>query len=267
MLLHFTRTFDALASILNTGFLYLHNETGVLGPAAREAFGIEIADDQSSGMICFTEMSAAEASPHRAKYGQYGVGISKQWLIKQGARRVQYVEVGSATYRNYVREMQRSAPSEIRGRPIREVLTDPTACFDAKVALTSPGFARFHGASDTYLSLLRRLQWTQTSRDTAEREWRVRNPRPYAFEGRPSRKDAIDLLLNALNNPSIPEHANGLLKTTVDMKTVLACTGRASLALSVPLKEVRAIFCTSEYQPMIEGLLARDDIRHIKVFA
>ena len=265
MLLHFTRSFEALASIVGLGFFYLHNETGVLGPAANKAFGIGMADEQSSGMICFTELHPRETRKHRDTYGQFGVGVNKDWLVQRGARKVTYVEIGSSRYEDYVSRLRSLAPKLLHGRPMKECIGDPQTRFQAMLALTKPTWSARAGADEAYVKLLDHLQWTQTSRSVAEREWRVRNPRPYALKGRPTRKETIDLFTHCIENPQVPMFMQGMMQLTLDMKTVLMFSGKAALVLTVPLAQIEAVFCTPEYVSAFHDTFANHGARHIKV--
>lgn len=136
--------------------MYLHNETGVLGPAAKEVFGIEV-DTQSSGMICFTDLSHGDTDAHQLKFGRFGVGISKDWLIEQGARRVSYVEIGGTAYNGLVGKMKELAPETLWGTPTNEYLNDRNQRFIAAQALTVRQWALNAGIAPEYVSFLEDL--------------------------------------------------------------------------------------------------------------
>ena len=267
MLLHFTKSMEALSSITSNGFLYLHNETGVLGPAARDAFGIDAADTQSSGMICFTELSESEISGHQDKYGKFGAGISKAWLVANGAGKVNYVQIGGPIYTSFVERLKSLAPKTLYGISTQEYLANPDTRFNGTQALTSPKWASVVGASEEFVSLLESLEWTQIDRDAAEREWRIRNPKPYAFKGRPSRQEAVALLVNCILDPNIPDQVEGVMLYTINGKHQLMCPGKSSLALRLPAEQIQALFCPHDHRPVVDTALGEAGANHIRVVA
>lgn len=265
MLIHFTKNIEALSSITSNGFLYLHNETGILGPAVRDAFGIEAADSQSNGMICFTELSPSESHSHQSKFGKFGVGVSKEWLVENDAQKVTYVQIGSESYNSLVVMLKSLAPKTLWGVPTEKYLADPKSRFMGVQALTVAQWALQTGASREYVEFLETLTWTQTDRDEAEREWRVRNPKPYRFLGSPGRQQQIDLLVNCISDANVQDEFEGLLNYTIDGSVQLACVGKLSLVLQLPKEKIRALFCPEEYGPTIQAALIRAGLSHIPV--
>jgi hypothetical protein len=252
MLIHFTKSIQSLSSIVRNGFLYLHNETGVLGPAAYDAFGIS-ADDQSNGMVCFTELSPGETGDHQSKFGNFGVGVSKQWLMKHNAQKVMYVPLGSKPYHLLVSTLKSLAPQKLYGEQRDKYLA--TNQFLGALALTDIIHAGQAGASPEYMKFLEVFAWTQTDKDIAQLEWRVRNPRPYRFKGNPTRKQLIDLLVSCLSDSDVPDEIDGLYLYTIDGSVQLVCTGKYSLALKLPKEEIQALFCPQEFTDAIKSAL------------
>lgn len=264
MLIHFTKSIESLDSIVRKGFLYLHNETGVLGPAAREAFNIE-ADCQSSGMICFTELPSSETRNHQSIFGKFGLGVSKKWLLGKNARKVTYVSIGSTHYKSVVATLKLLAPKTLWGVPTLKYLEAAETRFMGAQALTNTEWALQAGASYEYIAFLKTLDWMQTDRDTAQREWRVRNPKPYRFLGRPSRQKQIDLLVNCIYDANVPDEVDGLLQYTIDGTMRLACTGKLSLALHLPSEQIRTIFCPELFVPVVQNAIASTGLTHVLV--
>lgn len=267
MLIHFTKTIEALDSITRNGFLYLHNETGVLGPAIQQSFGIEDADCQSNGMVCFTELSPDDTFDHQLKYGRFGVGVSKNWLIGRGAKKVTYVEIGGSSYNNLVGKLSAVAPKYLYGVSTKDYLANSRTRSIGIQALTSDNWAKDSGADDEYVELLNYLAWTQTDIDIADKEWRVRNPRPFRVVGRASRMEQVELMLSSVSNPNVPDEFDGLIKSTINGSIELACTGRLSLVLPLPKEVIQAIFCPVEFAGIIQSALVNSQLSHIPIYS
>lgn len=157
------------------------------------------------------------------------------------------------------------APKSIFGLSIQECLADPQRSFICSQQIMNSKSSRNLGASIEYAGLLEKLAWTQTSHDSSQREWRVRNPKPYTFIGSSTLKQRIELLLHCINNPNIQEEFDGLIKYTVDMKLEIACVGKSSLALRVPIDQIKEIFCPANLYGNIKEELSKVGLRHIPV--
>lgn len=264
MLIHFTRKIEALDSILCNGFLYLHNETEVLGPVAQEALGIN-ADSQSNGMICFTELPQSNLSGHQNDFGRFGVGVSKDWLIQKNAQKVVYVPVGSEVYKTMVTTMKSLAPKTLSGKRTDELLACQETRYSAIRDLTNIKFAKLAGASLEYLDFLESFEWMQTEAHVAEMEWRIRNPKPYRFSGQPNRQQQIELLVNCVSDPNIQDNCEGMQKYTVDCRVELILTGKLSLVLPLPKEQIRAIFCSEDNALLIRDAFLNAGLGHIPI--
>lgn len=80
-LFHFTKTIDALKGILSNGFeaKYCLEDMKWLGV---DFFPIP--------MVCFCDIPISRISLHTAFYGSYGVGVSKEWALKNSLQPVIY---------------------------------------------------------------------------------------------------------------------------------------------------------------------------------
>jgi len=268
LLIHFTQTINALDSITRNGFLFLHNETEILSPVLHDSFGISGGDNQSNGMVCFTDLPPEETLSHQNIFGSYGVGVSKEWLIKNDIKKVEYVEVNSEIYDFYVCSLKAHFPQKINGRMVNEIMSDLDDEFDAIQFLSG----NFWGEQDRnenaeYLKVLEKLAWTQTHKHIAESEWRIRNPKPYRFKGSPTRKQQVDLLVSCINNPSVKDVIEGLMMYTIDGTVELACVGKLSLALPLPKDEIKALFCPKNEVAGIRDVLDKSGMNHIQIYA
>lgn len=94
-LFHYTRTIEVVKLILRDGLKFSHMEEEIpLSGYASCVF------DQISGLIrnfqqldgvCFCDIPLSQAKFHRQQYGEYAIGLSKEWGMKSGASPVRYV--------------------------------------------------------------------------------------------------------------------------------------------------------------------------------
>lgn len=86
-IIHYTGSYEALASILKEGFrvkyclekLHLHDETS----------------NAAHPMISFCDIPLSDSTQHFSAYGRYGIGLSKDWAIKNGINPVIYIDKNS----------------------------------------------------------------------------------------------------------------------------------------------------------------------------
>lgn len=87
-LFHYTRKLTTLKSILSDGFFKVHycKET------------IEIADEVGAfyvPMVSFCDIPLSEVKTHVASYGDYGLGLTKEWASRQRLNPVLYIDHNS----------------------------------------------------------------------------------------------------------------------------------------------------------------------------
>jgi hypothetical protein len=267
MLSHFTKTKKQFYSIIQNGFLFLHCETGILGPMAKEVFSIDNVDDASSGMICFTEIDDVNNSEHIVDFGMFGIGLSKQWVISQGAKKVNYITVGSEDYHNLAKSMEVLAPTELYNTTREKYLTDPKTRHMGKISLTKISFARNAGANVEYLDFLETFDWMQTNRDVSQQEWRIRNPHPYAFTGRFSKEQQAKILINAINDPNVRDKVEGIMKYYLDeFGDCITIVGGKTLSLRIPSDKIEALFCPLDFKSELESQLELNPQLNIPIY-
>jgi len=96
LLYHFTSTIDTLISILKIGFWprTAIEDISFMLPNYKEArVGIP--------MVCFTDIPIELADEHRKEYGPYGLGMKKEWGIRNGLNPIGYMIKGSEIYNAY----------------------------------------------------------------------------------------------------------------------------------------------------------------------
>ena len=96
LLYHFTNNIDILISILENGFwpMTAIEDISFMMPKYEEArVGIP--------MVCFTDIPIELADEHRNEYGKFGLGMKKEWGIKNGLNPICYMLKGSEIYNAY----------------------------------------------------------------------------------------------------------------------------------------------------------------------
>jgi hypothetical protein len=88
-IIHYTASLDNLKSILKVGFSikYCSEELYIAGNRKSRA---------AHPMICFCDIPLSQAYEFMGTYGNYGVGLSKEWAKKNGINPVLYLEKDSS---------------------------------------------------------------------------------------------------------------------------------------------------------------------------
>jgi hypothetical protein len=87
-LFHFTKSLQNVHSILEKGFIpyYSLEDSGWLG-SKLEFF--------ACSMVCFCDIPISRIQDHVAFYGSYGIGMSKDWALKNGINPISYYSEAS----------------------------------------------------------------------------------------------------------------------------------------------------------------------------
>jgi hypothetical protein len=92
-LIHFTQEKESLKRILEEKFrIFNCKETVVIG-GKKTMFRVP--------MVSFCDIPLSEVKEHITKYGNYGIGMTKEWAIRKGLNPVLYVAPDSALSRSY----------------------------------------------------------------------------------------------------------------------------------------------------------------------
>src|ERR1700733_1801735 len=88
-LYHYTKSFQALKSILLTGFRYhlIKEDLQYDDPSVTT---------QSAFVSCFCDLLPSDAARHRSVYGSYGIALRKEWGMRNSITPVRYVHKNSA---------------------------------------------------------------------------------------------------------------------------------------------------------------------------
>ena len=96
LLFHFTKSIDVLISILENGFwpMTANEDISFMMPKYEKAIvGIP--------MVCFTDIPIELTKEHRKQYGEYGIGLKKEWGISKGLNPICYIIKNSEMYKAY----------------------------------------------------------------------------------------------------------------------------------------------------------------------
>ena len=75
ILFHFT-TKESLYEILNSTFKVSYAREKIIGPKLKREFGVP--------MVSFCDLRLSELKAHINKYGNYGIGLTKEWANRNG---------------------------------------------------------------------------------------------------------------------------------------------------------------------------------------
>ncbi len=94
-LFHFTKQAETLYKILKSGFWprYCLEDVSWLGFEKFDYIGYP--------MVCFCDIPLSRINSHRAFYGDFGVGMSKEWGIKNGLNPIAYISGNNAVSKTY----------------------------------------------------------------------------------------------------------------------------------------------------------------------
>ena len=90
-LFHFTDSFENVVSILTHEFRPRYS---------LEDFGMVLSDgaephERATPMVCFCDIPLSQTAKHMRTYGNYAIGLSKEWGVSKGISPVLYVAAGS----------------------------------------------------------------------------------------------------------------------------------------------------------------------------
>src|ERR1035437_1023729 len=90
-LFHFTGSFENVVSILTTEFRprYSLEDFGMVLSGGAEPH------ERAAPMVCFCDIPLSQTAKHMTTYGDYAIGLSKEWGINKGISPVLYIVAGS----------------------------------------------------------------------------------------------------------------------------------------------------------------------------
>ena len=104
-LFHFTKSLDVLESILLNGFYPRLSAEDVSWIGNKEA---SLIDFVVFPMVCFCDIPLGRIADHVDFYGEYGIGMSKDWALKNGLNPVFYLSSSAAVAESFVTAIKAS---------------------------------------------------------------------------------------------------------------------------------------------------------------
>ncbi|WP_179958934.1 abortive infection system antitoxin AbiGi family protein [Bacillus sp. AY2-1] len=155
-LFNFTGRFEWLTENLRRkAFSPRYNEESI------EVFGLGDEKKICFPMTCFCDIHLKRLTPHMTKYGEFGIGLKKEWGINAGVQPIQYINVHSPLHKEFAELFTKTLRS---GDEDNDLLIEHQNFLLTKLLYIKPleGMMRISNAEDDYA--------TRNFHD--EREWR-----------------------------------------------------------------------------------------------
>lgn len=165
-LIHYTKSVDTVKSILQYGFLLIPNKRFLIKRFLGSEYFAE-REPQEFGMVSFTELETEEAQYHREQFGDFGIAVTWDWAIRNGAQRVIYI--GDGQISETFEWLFKLAKQEIDLR-----VENPK---QQKIILENKAVAGMFRAQ-IYAKLLTLYEYMEPERNSSQIEWRIVNKLP-----------------------------------------------------------------------------------------
>lgn len=180
-LVHYTKSTDKIASILERGFLLVPNKRHLIAQLlGTDEFSHR--EPQEFGMVSFTELRTEDAATHRESFGAFGIVVTWDWAFRNHAQRVLYIGEGpvvsalSWLFRFARQELERRSPERV-----------------TEYTLGNKLMASLHG--QLYGHLLTLYEFMEPERNSSQVEWRIVNEIPFYFHDTSDRAGIVQQLL------------------------------------------------------------------------
>ncbi|QHQ25860.1 abortive infection system antitoxin AbiGi family protein [Pectobacterium parvum] len=106
-LFHFTKSKRAFNNIIKSSFFKVsYARETIKGPTSKREFGIP--------MISFCDIRLSQLEKHTNSYGRFGIGLSKEWAVKNGLNPVVYMSDGCSAFDDYNQQLKRLKKIRLR---------------------------------------------------------------------------------------------------------------------------------------------------------
>jgi len=117
-LFHFTKSLEALESIVLNGFYPRLNAEDVSWVEAGSV------DFVVFPMVCFCDIPLGRIADHVDFYGEYGLGMSKDWALKNGLNPIFYLSSTAAVAKSFVTAIRAAVRADEEGEDKDESAAD-----------------------------------------------------------------------------------------------------------------------------------------------
>jgi hypothetical protein len=105
VLFHFTKSLDNIVDILTSGFYPHYCPEYSFGPLHAKAASIGRSPAHAAPMVCFCDLPLSLIKKHLGEYGQFGIGLKKEWGINHGVSPVFYMHEQSQMFKPLSKRM------------------------------------------------------------------------------------------------------------------------------------------------------------------
>lgn len=129
-LFHFTKTVESLCGILESGFFPRYSLEDI------SWLGFDTTPNVAIPVVCFCDIPLSRISEHIGFYGNFGIGLTKEWAMSNGLNPLLYVSSTSSFTTHFSEVM--SAVTDIESSAEKESEKDPVSSLRHIVAFTKP---------------------------------------------------------------------------------------------------------------------------------
>ncbi len=240
-LFHFTDRIEVLISILTHEFrahYALEDFTDIFGqprPDHDPMIGLP--------MVCFCDIPLSQTAQHMQTYGNYALGLTKEWGMRSGLAPVIYSHPNSGTSRAILDLYERADSDESEGQT---TVTDFSSERERLICFLKPYMGMFH----------RRGKPAQQVRFYDEREWRYVPPPPWSAINRTEytdfrrRRDANSRLWDAHRISFEPS----------DIRYVVVADESEILPMIAEIEGIKAKYSADEIKLLCSRIVAASQI-------
>jgi hypothetical protein len=171
-LVHYTDTVKKVVSILENGVLLVPNKRLLISRFLDPEL-FKDREPQEFGMACFTEVGLADLRKHREDFGGFGIGVTWDWALSNGAQRVIYISDDGPVFETFG-WLFKLGKQEFDQRSTDRAGMD--------MALKNKAMASV-GRAFLYARLLSLYEYMEPEKNSSQVEWRIVNKIPLYQDG------------------------------------------------------------------------------------
>jgi hypothetical protein len=227
-LFHFTKTIDNLYGILKNEFIPRYRKEDFTFSKVTEPYILFVP------MVCFCDLPLSQVKDHISSYGDYGIGLTKQWGVTNGLNPVIYLHKGTLIS-NSITDI-----GNILLENAEKIAEDPEAV-DSIISTTNllRAFIKPYELEDV--------------RYYDEREWR--------FVPKKARLPHQQKYINQLNKELQNDSESRLRFEPTDIKYIIIQNENERLDMIRKIREIKGKYSDDERDILISKIFVTDDIR------